>query len=323
MNMKTKTGRGATVKAAAVRPAAGKQETASTVEMPVVEHGGRGLVVSAKAVHAGLEVGRDFSTWLRSRISRYGFEEGIDFWEVGQDGELDSPERGKTSGGAEEFSPIRGKTSLSENDTDRAAGRNLGGRPEQDYWLSLDMAKELAMLERTPAGRRARKYFLECERRLKDAQQKLIAMGQAAQESGKAGGQPAKEYSLSEGDRQVFQNYLAMYDKHNKVVLAMDHDLDVMILPALLREALEDAGLDSEAIGRMELRGYGISFVAAKIAGRGNLRESDVAHRLASGEMSPRLVGAFTNQLEGMMLGRKAGRMEGQVARKLGSFGID
>jgi hypothetical protein len=44
--------------------------------------------VSAKAVHQALGVGRDFSNWLKSRISRYGFEAGADYWKMG---DLDSP----------------------------------------------------------------------------------------------------------------------------------------------------------------------------------------------------------------------------------------
>jgi len=37
-----------------------------------------------------------------------------------------------------------------------------------DYFLTLDMAKELSMLERNGKGRQARKYFIACEKELRE-----------------------------------------------------------------------------------------------------------------------------------------------------------
>lgn len=92
------------------------------------------LLVPARDLHAFLEVGKDFSTWLKARIEEYGFVEGQDFV-------IDSPKLGNQSG--------RG-----------------GNRRQRDYRIALDMAKELAMVERTDKGRQVRRYFIECEQRL-------------------------------------------------------------------------------------------------------------------------------------------------------------
>jgi len=90
--------------------------------------------VNARDLHAFLEVGKDFSTWTKGRIEQYGFVEGHDF--VSFDA---APQNG-------------------------GAG-NRGHRVE--FAISLDMAKELAMVERNEKGKQARRYFLDCERQVR------------------------------------------------------------------------------------------------------------------------------------------------------------
>ncbi|WP_183225663.1 phage antirepressor KilAC domain-containing protein, partial [Bartonella doshiae] len=45
--------------------------------------------------------------------------------------------------------------------------KSLRGRPSMEYHLTLDMAKELSMLERNEKSKEARQYFIECERHVK------------------------------------------------------------------------------------------------------------------------------------------------------------
>ena len=92
--------------------------------------------VSARELHEGLEVGRDFTTWVKGRISKYGFEENIDFTIVN----LAPPNR----------------------------GASWGGNNKLDYIITVDMAKELCMVENNELGRKFRKYFIECEKKLKE-----------------------------------------------------------------------------------------------------------------------------------------------------------
>lgn len=91
--------------------------------------------VNARDLHAFLEVGKDFSNWMKGRIEQYGFVENQDFV----------------------CSPILASKERS--------GR--GGSNRKEYAISLDMAKELAMVERNDKGKQARQYFIECERRVK------------------------------------------------------------------------------------------------------------------------------------------------------------
>ena len=104
--------------------------------IPVVDFQiGNDLVkaVDARALHGLLQVGKDFSTWIKDRIAQYQFRLDVDFRCM------------------ESAPQIRG------------AG-NRGAR--LDYVVSLAMAKELAMLERNDKGKQARLYFIACEQRM-------------------------------------------------------------------------------------------------------------------------------------------------------------
>lgn len=105
-------------------------------DMLPVEHGSNGLTVNSRDLYNRLCVGRDYSTWIRERIKEYGFEEGVD------------------------FSPVLGKIN--------SVAKAPRGRKRIDYIITLDMAKELAMVERNEKGRLVRKYFLEVEKRYRD-----------------------------------------------------------------------------------------------------------------------------------------------------------
>lgn len=93
--------------------------------------------INARELHAFLEVGKDFATWIKDRIEQYGFLENQDF--------VTAPQNG-------------------------GAVYKGGGHNRKDYHLTLDMAKELAMVERNDKGKQARQYFIDCERRAKAAQ---------------------------------------------------------------------------------------------------------------------------------------------------------
>lgn len=52
----------------------------------------------------------------------------------------------------------------------RVNSDNRRGRPSVDYLMTVEMAKEISMLQRSEKGKEARKYFIECERKLKEQQ---------------------------------------------------------------------------------------------------------------------------------------------------------
>lgn len=98
---------------------------------PVVSEGriGGNLVptVDARDLHAFLEVETRYNDWIANRIRDFGFSENTDF------------------------------VTLTEN--------LVSGGKRTVHRISLDMGKELGMVERTDKGKEVRRYFIECEKR--------------------------------------------------------------------------------------------------------------------------------------------------------------
>jgi anti-repressor protein len=88
--------------------------------------------VNARELHGFLGNQKQYADWIKDRIAKYGFIDGIDYTTFSLKSE-----------------------------------KPQAGRPAKEYHISIDMAKELAMVERNEQGRKARQYFIECEKRLK------------------------------------------------------------------------------------------------------------------------------------------------------------
>lgn len=85
--------------------------------------------VNARELHSFLEVGKDFSSWIKVQIDRARLVENRDFIVFTQKG---------------------------ENPT--------GGRPSSEYHLTIESGKHVAMMSGTDKGFEVRDYFIECER---------------------------------------------------------------------------------------------------------------------------------------------------------------
>lgn len=86
---------------------------------------------NARDLHTFLEVNMRFAEWIGNRISEYGFIENEDYIII----------------------------------TERTAGR-----PRKEYHITLDMGKELGMVEKNEKGRQIRKYFIKVENLQKSSQ---------------------------------------------------------------------------------------------------------------------------------------------------------
>lgn len=97
-------------------------------ELIKINYDGDRPTVLARDLHEFLEVKEKYSQWFK-RMCEYGFDENIDFM------------------------------SFSEN-----SEKPQGGRPTIDHQLTIEMAKEICMLQRNDKGKEARLYFINLEK---------------------------------------------------------------------------------------------------------------------------------------------------------------
>lgn len=104
-------------------------------------------VVSGRELHEKCKVQKDFSDWIKDQLERTDAIEGT------------------------EFTTLKGKTS------------EVGGRPTLEYYLTLDIAKEICMImgvaprtnaETRKLSKEIRKYFIECERYIDETKQREL-----------------------------------------------------------------------------------------------------------------------------------------------------
>jgi len=96
-------------------------------EMITVNESNHGIkTVNARDLHEFLGSNRQFANWITERIEKYGFVERVDFT-------------------VNKFV--------------------IGKATSKDYHISIDMAKQLSMVENSEKGQQARKYFIEVEKR--------------------------------------------------------------------------------------------------------------------------------------------------------------
>lgn len=105
------------------------------------------VLVDARLLHQKLQSGYQFSDWIKARINEFGFTEGQDYY-------IEKSRKSIIS----EISEI-----------------TTGKRKTTNYHLTLDMAKELAMLERNEIGRQVRRYFIAKEKEVRGTAKALPA----------------------------------------------------------------------------------------------------------------------------------------------------
>ena len=85
--------------------------------------------VNSRDVYEYLEIDTKYATWIKRAIDKYDFEEDVDYVIL------------------------------------KNGNNPLGGRPEKDYLVTMDMAKELCMISNTPKGKETRKIFIQADKK--------------------------------------------------------------------------------------------------------------------------------------------------------------
>lgn len=101
--------------------------------LPIVQMKDSVQAVMGRDLHKFLQIGTHYKDWFR-RMVAYGFEEGTDYL-------------------------------LKNERLIPAAG--MPSRPRLNHIVSLDMAKEIAMIQRSELGQKARRYFIKAEKQLR------------------------------------------------------------------------------------------------------------------------------------------------------------
>ena len=101
--------------------------------IPIYENDTKEKLINARELHKKLNNKRQFANWIKQRIDKYKFLENQDFVKLNN------------------FVMVG----------------NLK-RPQIDYYLTIDMAKELCMVENNETGRKIRRYFIEVEKRYRE-----------------------------------------------------------------------------------------------------------------------------------------------------------
>lgn len=141
------------------------------------ESSGKTLVL-ARDIHTFVESRQEFANWIKNRIEKYGFIEGVDFL-----------------------------INLSKTTV---------GRPTTEYYCTIGMAKELAMVENNDLGQQARRYFIECERKLKEVYQIPQTFSQALLLAAKQAEQIEMQQKVIKDKEEVIEKQtpkVAFYDQ--------------------------------------------------------------------------------------------------------------
>lgn len=104
--------------------------------IPIYENESKERLINARELHQILENKRQFANWIKQRIEQYGFVENKEY--------------------------------IRFNNFVKGDNKGHGNKTKIDYYITVDMAKELCMVENNEIGKKLRIYFIEIENRYRN-----------------------------------------------------------------------------------------------------------------------------------------------------------
>ena len=132
----------------------------------------------ARELHAFLNSEQQYADWIKNRITQYGFIENQDYV---------------------------------------IKITYTGRRPRKEYFVTLDMAKELCMVENNDKGKEARLYFIKCEKELQTIKFEAYV--------GKIADLEASQILQNKRQADQINGYLGQLAKHNALIASLKNEL--------------------------------------------------------------------------------------------------
>lgn len=184
--------------------------------IPISENNGK-QAVSARDLYNFLGRTERFQSWFERQL-QYGFVEGVDYV------------------GCKVFN-------------------TLANQELQDYAMTIDMAKEVSMIQRSEKGKEARTYFIACEKKLKEQQKPMTS---------------AQMFALQANINLEYENRISNVEKRLDAI-EQERDENGKILL--------EVSVSSEQIPDMTLRDK-IRQLVNNYASASNTRQQDVWHKV-------------------------------------------
>lgn len=133
---------------------------------------------NAETLFKFLVVNSKFADWIKNRITQYGFAENQDYI---------------------------------------VRTTYTGRRPRKEYFVTLDMAKELCMVENNDKGKEARRYFIKCEQELQALKVKYYV--------DEISNLRTVQISQGRHNQNVINGYKSQISQHNALIVKLKSEL--------------------------------------------------------------------------------------------------